>query len=78
MKDNCRTGKASSDSHFTAASGLANMKLAISKESDAKKLQFEIEPLIEPIPVHIVKGFYMLRYLKAREFKIKLLNAMNY
>jgi len=55
-----------------------NMKLAISKEGSQKPLEFQIEPLIEPIPVHIIKGFYMLRYLKARDFKSKLLNAMNY
>ena len=55
-----------------------NMKVATSKEGTNKSLEFEIEPLIEPIPVHIVKGYYMLRYLKARDFKSKLLNAMNY
>jgi hypothetical protein len=55
-----------------------NLKLAANKENEQKALQFEIEPLIEPIPVHIVKGLYMLRYLKARDFKTKLLNAMNY
>lgn len=54
-----------------------NLMLSVSKET-AKPLKFEIEPLIEPIPVHIVKGLYMLRYLKARDFKAKLLNAMNY
>jgi len=54
-----------------------NLMLSVNKES-AKSLKFEIEPLIEPIPVHIVKGLYMLRYLKARDFKARLLNAMNY
>jgi hypothetical protein len=55
-----------------------NLNLAVSKEGKAKSLEFEIEPLIEPIPVHIVNGFYTLRYLKSRDYKSKLLNALNY
>ena len=55
-----------------------NMNIAISQKGQAKSLEFEIEPLIEPIPVHIVKGLYMLRYLKARKFKNRILNALNY
>ena len=54
-----------------------NLMLSVNKES-SKSLYFEIEPLIEPIPVHIVKGLYMLRYMKARDFKTKLLNTLNY
>jgi len=55
-----------------------NLSLAANREGSKKSLEFEIEPLIEPIPIHIVKGLYMLRYLKARDFKSKLLNALNY
>lgn len=55
-----------------------NLNVAISKKGESKSLEFEIEPLIEPIPVHIVKGLYMLRYLKARDFKNKILHALNY
>jgi len=55
-----------------------NLSLAANKESGKRSIEFQIEPLIEPIPIHIVKGLYMLRYLKARDFKTKLLNAMNY
>ena len=57
------------------------LMLSVNKES-SKSLYFEIEtlikPLIEPISVHIVKGLYMLRYMKARDFKTKLLNTLNY
>ena len=51
--------------------------LSANKES-SKSLYFEIEPLIEPIPVHIIGGLYVLRYMKARDFKTKLLNTPNY
>ena len=54
-----------------------NLMLSVNKES-SKSLYFEIEPLIESIPVHIVKGLCMLRYMKARDFKTKLLNTLNY
>ena len=58
-----------------------NLMLSVNKES-SKSLYFEIETLIEPliesIPVHIVKGLYMLRYMKVRDFKTKLLNTPNY
>lgn len=55
-----------------------NINLALTQKGKTKSLEFEIEPLIEPIPVHIVKGLYMLRYLKARSYKNKILNALNY
>lgn len=55
-----------------------NLTLAVQQENKQRSLEFEIEPLIEPIPVHIVKGLYMLRYLKARDFKSRILNALNY
>ena len=35
-------------------------------------------PLLEPIPVHIVKAYYTLRCMKARDFKIMLLHILNY
>jgi len=37
-----------------------------------------LKDLIDPIPHHIVKGFYLLRYLKSRDRKIKIMNALNY
>ena len=54
-----------------------NLMLSVNKES-SKSLYFEIEPLIEPISVHIVKDLYVLKYIKARGFKTKLLNTLNY
>lgn len=55
-----------------------NLSLAANRENGIKSIEFQIEPLIEPIPIHIVKGLYMLRYLKARDFKSKLLSGLNY
>ena len=55
-----------------------NMNIAINMKGQAKSLEFEIEPLIEPIPIHIAKGLYMLRDLKARKFENRILNALNY
>lgn len=35
-------------------------------------------PMIEPMPNHIIKAYYTLRLLKARDHKIKLLHVLNY
>jgi len=54
------------------------MRVAVNHETDNKGIKFNQEDLILPVPPHIVKGYYILRYLKARDFKIKILNALNY
>jgi len=54
------------------------MKVAVNAENKNKPLDFKLEPLIEPIPHHIVKGYYLLWYLKSRDKKIKIMNALNY
>lgn len=35
-------------------------------------------PMIEPIQTHVIKAYYTMKMLKAREFKIKLLHTLNY
>lgn len=54
------------------------MKAAVNHETENKPLEFKLEPLIEPIPHHIVKAYYLLRYIKTRDKKIKIMNALNY
>ena len=34
--------------------------------------------LSDPIPSHLIKSFYSLRYLKTRDQKIKLLHSLNF
>jgi len=53
------------------------MKVAVQQEVKSKS-NTNIKELIDPIPYHIVKGYYLLRYLKSRENKIKIMNALNY
>ena len=38
----------------------------------------KLSPLIEPIPVHVVSAYQMKRYIKSKDNKLKLLNALNY
>ena len=54
------------------------LKGTLRKEDEALRIEEVEEPLLEPLPSHIVKGYYTLRHLKARNFKIKLLHALNY
>lgn len=66
------------NSYVTEEQELENiLKLAINKESGSKS-SFALEPLIEPIPVHVVKGYYTLRYFKSRQYKKELISALNY
>lgn len=34
--------------------------------------------LSDPIPTHMVKAYYALRFLKSRDLKIRLLHTLNY
>jgi hypothetical protein len=54
------------------------IKTAANHETENIPLEFKLEPLIEPIPHHIAKAFYLLRYLKTRDKKVKIMNALNY
>lgn len=53
------------------------IKVAVSQEQKQKQ-STPLKDLIDPIPHHIVKGYYLLWYLKSRDRKIKIMNALNY